>query len=180
MNTPLRTIGSRIAGRLLLVSCLAVVLASGSLASSPDHSTALQSRQVNRLTIVLSGRMVFDKGVQEGILLAVPWGELADQFFPRQAVPIVVELWRGGSGGPLTLVDDARKRPFEPERAKAVLARSFGYGQGSLRLFCVPDLCHIAHWMRPFLERAGLSPSDPIANAPALGQEASALWVRGG
>lgn len=71
--------------------------------------------------------------VLRAVLHAVPWVKLSEQIFPGQDVPVAVHLlWEG------PMLDDAREVPYDPDRARALLAEAGFAGGFSLVLMLGP------------------------------------------
>ena len=86
---------------------------------------------------------------------AVPWKDLAYQFFPRQNAPVVVEFQ--DAKGVVTLDKDARNRVFDVERARLLFARTRFGGERRVEVSCTsPDACQIRDWLRPYFKNVGL------------------------
>jgi ABC-type transport system substrate-binding protein len=88
-----------------------------------------------RLAVVLrgGGGPLQDARVQDALLAAVDWQALVEGSFEGQDVPVVVEL------AERDVIQDARDSPYDPDRAKELLAES-GYSDGfATALYHPPD-----------------------------------------
>jgi hypothetical protein len=157
---------------------LAAVLAGIFLAAVPAApASAAPVGKPRRLVVNLSGKALFDKSTQEGLMLAVPWKDLVYQFFPKDNVSVSITFMGA------ELESDARQRLFDVERARFLLARSpFGprpYRNPSLQLMCEQSVCHIADWLGQFLDKVGFAPSrpQPSENPPYRPDEPAVLWM---
>ena len=133
--------------RLFVVACVAVGLGSAS-------DGAAQGLGQRSLVFQLSDGW-FDRAAQEALMSAVPWKDLAYQFFPRQNAPVVVEFQ--DAKGVVTLDKDARNRVFDVERARLLFARTRFGGERRVEVSCTsPDACQIRDWLRPYFKNVGL------------------------
>ena len=97
----------------------------------------------------------FERASQEALMSAVPWKELAIQFFPRQSTPIVVQYQ--DKSGMITLESDARNRLFDPERARLLFTKTRFIRDARVLVECgSPDECQIRQWLVPHFQAVGL------------------------
>lgn len=74
--------------------------------------------------LVYGGGALDNPAVQEAILSAVDWTNLSRQIFAEQDIPIVVAPWGEGQ-----MIEDAREVPYDPDRARELLAEA-GFPDG--------------------------------------------------
>jgi ABC-type transport system substrate-binding protein len=97
-----------------------------------------------RLAVVLrgGGGPLQDARVQEAVLAAVDWPALVEGSFEGQDVPVVVELTERD------VIQDARDIPYDPDRAKELLAEG-GYPDGfATALYHPPDDVELRRMMK--------------------------------
>jgi len=134
--------------------------------------------------LVYGGGPFEDPRVQEAVLHAVPWKELTEQIFPDRDVPVAVELWEEGP-----MLDDAREVPYDPDRARELLAEA-GFPDGFvLLLLLTPDDEPLADMTRliaeelqnvnikvEFIEALAHNTHYVVAETIAIGD--AVLWLR--
>src|SRR5262245_9761867 len=156
-----QTLGSNRA-RLLRIGVGALLVSVFSFSPSLDallsDERAAQGFRPRRVVLRLSGDAWFDQAAQDGLMLAVPWKELAYQFFPNQDAPVELLYDLPGPKGPTILETDARNRLYDPERGKFLLASTKFGNDARLMMICEgsSDACRIRDWLQPFFANVGL------------------------
>ena len=136
------------------------------LLSRPQAPSGRIGRTV---TVVMAGDALSTGAVQEALILGIPWVDFGDQLFPRQNVRVRMEyFWKSDKVVPID--EDAKKRGYDYERAKYLLAQS---GILSRRPVFVltgnmnqPEVKQAAYWLRDQLKRLGLQVEDNVRDGP--------------
>jgi hypothetical protein len=104
--------------------------------------------------VTFGGKLFADERIREAILHGVPWLEVTEKVFTGEDVPVAVHLWEEGP-----VLEDAREMPFDPGRAKELLAEA-GFPDGfPLLLLFTPDdepLARMAEWLAELLSEIGI------------------------
>lgn len=137
------------------------------------------------VTIVLSGPALSSGAAQEAILLGIHWVDFADQLFPRQNVRVRVDYW-WRPGKTTVITEDARQRPYDPDRAKFLLTRSkFSDRQARLTFMCNldrPEAKRGTYWLLEQLKRMGMATDSDVKHDRRTSLESltseAVLWVR--
>ncbi len=130
------------------------------------------------IRVALGAHPFENPAVREALLHAVPWMELIREVFPDQDVPVAVDLWEVGP-----VFHDAREVPYDPDRARELLAEA-GFPEGfRLHLLFWPEdeqLAIMAEMMTELLATIGIevlpTPTTPD-DAPAQMAEMSSAGI---
>jgi hypothetical protein len=108
------------------------------------------------VTVVLAGPALSSGAAQEALLLAVPWVDFGDQLYSRQNVQVVMDFWWGG-GKTTRIIDDARARRADYDRARFLLSNAGYFSRGTTLVLLTdlnnPDLKRATYWLRDQLQR---------------------------
>jgi hypothetical protein len=144
-------------------------------ASTPAlEAQAPGGKPTRAVTVLLAGPALSGGAAQEALQLGIPWGDFADQLYPRQNVTVQLQYyWR-----PDKIVDlesDVRKRGFDYDRAKFLLSRA-GFFERRPNFVLVadfgrPEFKRGVYWLRDQLRRLDLYVDDSIRDYSSFNLE---------